>query len=216
MRGPHERERAGVQAMTALSCSALLPIDVQRGFDFPPWGRRCNPDMEANGRALLAAWRQLGWPLIHIRHDSISPQSTLRPGQEGHRFRDGFEPIGDEPVVGKTVNCAFVGTDLELRLRRLEMDTVVLFGVSTDMCVSTTARIASNLGFRTLVVGDASFCFDLAAEDGTMIAAESIQAAHLATLRAEFAETVRTMDVLSATERQRASTQPATFRGHSK
>jgi nicotinamidase-related amidase len=181
-----------------LPFSALLPIDVQRGFDFPPWGRHCNPEMESNGRALLAAWRKLGWPLLHIRHDSIEPQSTLRPGHVGHQFRDGFAPIGDEPVIGKSVNCAFVGTDLELRLRRLRVDTVVMFGVSTDMCVSTTARIASNLGFRTIVVGDASFCFDLPGEDGTLIPAETVQAVHLATLRAEFAETVSTAALVEA------------------
>lgn len=58
--------------------------------------------------------------------------------------RPGFEPAQDEAVVPKSVNCAFLGADLDLRLRRVEADTVVLFGVSTDMCVSTTARIASN------------------------------------------------------------------------
>ncbi|MEI2431781.1 cysteine hydrolase family protein [Lysobacter yananisis] len=176
---------------------ALIPIDVQRGFDYSPWGRRNNPDMEANGRRLLAAWRERGWPLIHVRHDSVQPGSSLSPGHPGNAFRDGFEPRPDEAVVAKSVNAAFIGTDLDLRLRRLGVDTVVLFGVSTDMCVSTTARMASNLGYRTVVIGDACFCFDLDDGAGATIAAEAISAAHLATLRAEFAQVLDTAEFLA-------------------
>lgn len=176
---------------------ALIPIDVQRGFDYPPWGRRNNPDMEANGRRLLAAWRERGWPLIHVRHDSLQPGSSLRPDHPGHAFRNGFEPLPGEAVVGKSVNAAFIGTDLDLRLRRLGVDTVALFGVSTDMCVSTTARMASNLGYRTVVIGDACFCFDLDDGAGATIAAKAVDAAHLATLRAEFAQVLDTADFLA-------------------
>ena len=81
----------------------------------------------------------------------------------------GFEPQGGEPLVTKSVNAAFIGTDLDLRLRRLGVEQVVLFGLTTDMCVSTTARVAANLGYRTVVVGDASACFDLPGADGRMI-----------------------------------------------
>lgn len=176
---------------------ALIPIDVQRGFDYPPWGRRNNPHMEDNGRRLLAAWRERGWPLLHVRHDSVQAGSSLRPDHPGNAFREGFEPRADEAVVGKSVNSAFIGTDLDLRLRRLGVDTVVVFGVSTDMCVSTTARMASNLGYRTIVVGDACFCFDLDDGAGGTIAAEAISAAHLATLRAEFAQVMDTDALLA-------------------
>src|SRR5690606_1235015 len=103
----------------------------------------------------------------------------------------------------KSVNCAFVGTDLELRLRRLGTDglgadTLVLFGISTDMCVSTTARIASNLGFRTVIAGDACAAFDLPDGAGGTIAAEQVHAVHLATLAAEFAQVATTAALLEA------------------
>ena len=177
--------------------TALIPIDVQQGFDHAPWPRRNNPEMETNGQRLLAAWRARGLPLIHVRHDSIHAGSSLHPLHPGHAFRPGFEPQGDEAVVGKSVNAAFIGTDLELRLRRLGVTGVVLFGISTDMCVSTTARVASNLGYRTLVVGDACACFDLQDADGSVIDADTIQRAHLATLRTEFAEVLDTDAVLA-------------------
>lgn len=187
-----------------LQKAVLIPIDVQRGFDFPPWGRRNNPGMEDRGRALLAGWRQAGKPIIHIRHDSIWPNSSLRPEHEGNAFRPGFEPRRDEPVVAKSVNCAFLGTDLDLRLRRGEANAVVLFGVSTDMCVSTTARIASNLGYKTVIVSDACFCFDQRGRDGQIIPAEAIHDAHLATLQAEFGEVVETAQVIDALGRRAA------------
>ena len=172
--------------------TVLIPIDVQRGFDYPPWGRRDNPAMEANGRRLLAAWRGSGRPLIHVRHDSVVDGSTLHPSHPGNAFRDGFEPLAGEVAIGKSVNAAFIGTDLDLRLRRLGATSVALFGISTDMCVSTTARVASNLGYRTIVIGDACACFDLPDGLGGTIAAEDISRAHLATLRAEFAEIIDT------------------------
>ena len=177
--------------------TALIPIDVQCGFDFPPWPARNNPAMEANGLRLLDAWRRAGLPLIHVRHDSVMPESPLRPDHPGNAFREGFEPRDGEAVVAKSVNAVFIGTDLDLRLRRLGASGVVLFGISTDMCVSTTARVANNLGYRTIVVGDACACFDLVDGEGRVVAAEDIALAHLATLRAEFAEVVGTDELIA-------------------
>jgi nicotinamidase-related amidase len=178
--------------------TALIPIDIQRGFDYPPWGRRDNPDMDDNGRRLLGAWRASGRTLIHVRHDSVIGGSSLHPTHPGNAFRDGFAPRDGEAVVAKSVNAAFIGTDLDLRLRRLSVTSVVLFGISTDMCVSTTARVASNLGYRTLVVADACQCFDLPDGAGGTLRAEDIARAHLATLRAEFAEVVDSDAVIAA------------------
>lgn len=139
-----------------------------------------------------------GLLLIHVRHDSVKPGSPFAPGQPGNALRPGFEPQGSEPLVSKSVNAAFIGTDLDLRLRRLGVQQVVLFGLVTDMCVSTTARAAANLGYRTVVVGDACATFALPDAGGRLIAAEQIHRAHLATLRAEFARVVDTRDVLAA------------------
>jgi nicotinamidase-related amidase len=179
------------------SRTALLPIDVQQAFDDPRWGRRDNPAMEANGLRLIAAWRERGWPILHVRHDSVTPGSTLHPSQPGNAFKPGYGPQGDEPVVAKSVNAAFIGTDLELRLRRLDVDAVVVFGITTDMCVSTTTRVASNLGFRTAVAGDACACFDLTDTQGRKVAAEDVARVHLGTLNAEFAEVVDTEALLA-------------------
>jgi nicotinamidase-related amidase len=175
--------------------AALIPIDVQQAFDL---AASSNPMMEANGLRLLAAWRAAGLPLLHVRHDSVQPGSPFRAGQPGNALRAGFAPQGDEPLVTKSVNAAFIGTDLDLRLRRLGVTHVVLFGMTTDMCVSTTARVAANLGYHATVVGDATAAFDLVDIDGRTLTAREVERAHLATLNAEFAEVVTTDAVLAA------------------
>lgn len=171
-----------------LSHAVLLPVDLQQAFDGPPWPRRWNKAVDENGLKLLDAWRRARQPVIHVRHDSAEPGSTLRPGSPGNAFRPGFEPLPGEPLVIKSVNAAFIGTDLDLRLRRMGVATVVTFGISTDMCVSTTVRVGANLGYRMVLVEDACDCFDLPRQDRAIIPAEAIHAAHVATLGFEFAE----------------------------
>ena len=181
--------------------TALIPIDMQQAFDLPASSR---PGMEAAGLALLAAWRGAGLPLVHVRHDSVQTGSPFTPGLPGNALRPGFEPRAGEPLVTKSVNAAFIGTDLDLRLRRLGITRVVLFGLTTDMCVSTTARVAANLGYEVLVVGDATACFDQVGADGELVKAADIHRAHLATLHAEFARVVDADAVVKALVRRAA------------
>jgi nicotinamidase-related amidase len=178
--------------------AALISIDVQQGFDDPSWGPRNNPHMEAHGRQLLTAWRRAGRPLVIVRNDSPSPTSPLRPGQPGNALKPGFEPLAGEPLLIKTVNSAFIGTDLEARLHEAGVRQVVLFGIATDMCVSTTARMAANLGFDLVVVGDACHTWAQRAPDGTLFDADTMHRVHLATLATEFGRVVDTADVLQA------------------
>jgi len=176
--------------------SVLLPVDMQRAFDMPQWPRRWNESVDANGRAVLDAWRARGLPVIHVKHDSVVPGSTLAPGEPGNAFRPGFEPRAGEPVVAKSVNAAFIGTDLDLRLKRLGVRRVVVFGITTDMCVSTTVRVGANLGYDMVLVEDACDCFDLPDGAGGTIPARASHRTHVATLRFEFARVVTTAEIL--------------------
>ena len=177
--------------------SVLLPVDMQRGFDELSWPPRNNPALDGNGLKLLAAWRRRGWPVVHVRHDSATPGSTLTPGAPGHRFRDGFEPLAGEALVAKSVNSAFIGTDLDLRLRRLGATRVVAFGISTDRCVSTTVRTGANMGWDMVLVSDACATFDCVL-DGELFPAETMHRVHLATLGAEFCTLATTAEMTAA------------------
>ncbi len=176
--------------------TALLLIDVQRAFDDPRWGPRNNPGAEARIAALLKAFRAAGKPVVHVRHDSVEPGSTLRPGTPGNAFKPEAEPLPGEPVFGKSVNSAFIGTGLEGHLRERGIDALVVAGFITNHCVSTTVRMAGTLGFRTTVVADACATFDFKDEAG-VIPAETMHRIGLAELRGEFAEVVDAAALLS-------------------
>ena len=181
-----------------LDRAVLLPIDMQRAFDDANWPKRWNSAVDENGLALIQRWREAGRPIIHVRHDSVTDGSSLAPGNEGNRFRPGFEPVGSEPVVSKSVNSAFIGTDLDLKLRRLGARHVIAFGISTDMCVSTTVRTGANMGWDMLLAADACDCFELPDGNGGTIPAEAIHAAHVATLGFEFCRVVSTRELVAA------------------
>ena len=178
---------------------ALLVIDMQQGFSDSRWGRRNHPDAETHGLGVLDHWRRMKRPVVVVRHDSTSPTSPLRPGQPGNALIPGFEPRSGEDLIAKTVNSAFIGTRLEERLRNGDITAVTLFGLTTDQCVSTTARMAANLGFTVTVVGDACACFDQTAPDGRPVAADLIHLAHLTTLNTEFGRVVTANALLQET-----------------
>jgi nicotinamidase-related amidase len=177
--------------------TALIVMDVQQGFDDPSWGTRNNPDAETNIARLLEAWRGAGRPVFFARHDSRWPTSPLRPGQPGNRIKDAVAPRPGEPVLPKTVNSAFIGTPLEAELRRLGVTDVVITGLVTNHCVSTTARMAANLGFRTVVVADGTATFDRTGPDGRHWSAEDMHAMELAALNGEFAAIATTEELLA-------------------
>ena len=184
--------------MTALPNDAvLLIIDVQKGMDvYAQRFNRNNPALEQNIARLQAAWRKSGRPIIHVQHLSREPQSPLRPGQPGVEIKDEVRPIAGEPVVQKSVNSAFIGTSLEADLRRRGLTTLVLVGLQTNMCVSTTARMAGNLGFTTYVVSDATATFDNTGPNGTRYSSELLHDVALADLHGEFATVIDTHTLL--------------------
>lgn len=178
--------------------TALIVIDVQQAFLDPRWGERNNPQAEDNIARLLAGWRSSGRPIRHVVHDSVEPDSLLRAGVPGNAIQAAATPAAAEPVYRKHVNSAFIGTKLENDLRREGIDTLVIAGLTTNHCVSTTARMAGNLGFTTYVVSDATAAFARPALDGTLRSAESVHAAALSDLHQEFATVVDTAEILRA------------------
>ena len=175
---------------------ALLVIDVQQGLDDPKYGTRNNPDAERTMGALLAAWRRAGWPVVHIQHMSVQPDSPLRPELRGNALKPEVAPHDGEPLFRKTVNSAFVGTALESQLRKAGIRELVLTGLTTDHCVSATALSASDLGFDVIVVSDATATFERTGADGTWYSAEQMHGAALASLHVEFGRVMTAREVL--------------------
>lgn len=180
--------------------ASLLVVDMQTGFDDPAWGPRNNPAAEANVARLIAAWRAAQCPVIHVHHDSPDPAGRLRRGTPGHAVKPEALPRDGERAYRKTVNSAFIGTSLEADLRAGGIETLVIVGLTTNHCISTTARMSGNLGFETMVASDATATFDRANLDGTIRPAAEVHQAALSDLRDEFAQIVTTQWLVAALE----------------
>jgi nicotinamidase-related amidase len=189
------------EAMSELSPgTALIVIDVQRAFD--QWEaagkRRNNPQAVDRIVDLLTAFRATGTPIFHIRHQGTRPNSSFLPDGAGYPVKDEAREAAGEPVLVKRVNSAFIGTDLERRLRDADIKTLVICGATTNHCVETTTRMAGNLGFDAWLVRDATWTFDRTGPDGDEHSAEDIHAMTLANLNGEFARIVSTSAAIAA------------------
>ncbi|MFZ6745114.1 cysteine hydrolase family protein [Undibacterium sp. JH2W] len=176
--------------------AVLIVIDVQQAFDDPSWGHRNNPAAESNIAALLAAWRDMQRSIIHIQHRSPRITSLFHPSHPGFNVKPEAVPLPGEPVLYKSVNSSFIGTDLEQRLRENGVTTLVIAGITTDHCVSTTTRMAGNFGFVTYLVADATATFERRGPDGRYFSAEDMHDTALASLHGEFATVVDSAGIL--------------------
>jgi nicotinamidase-related amidase len=173
---------------------ALILVDIQKGFEnIEYWGgQRNNPGAELRASELLGIWRTHQLPVFHIRHCSTIPTSLLHETNAGNAFNDLVTPFEGEPIIKKQVNSAFIGTDLQSQLDSAHITTLVIVGLTTDHCISTTTRMAGNLGYETYVVADATATFNKRGVDGQNYSAELIHETALASLHKEFATIVTT------------------------
>lgn len=155
------------------SKTALLIIDIQ-DFYFP--GGRSElvaPEKAAlNAAKLLDKFRKEHKLIIHVRHNS----------EPGGKINEIVKPLPDEKIFSKNaVNC-FVGTDLLNYLKSNSIDSLVICGMQTHMCVEAAIRAASDYGFKCILVHDACATKDLQYGD-RIIKSEDVHYSTLATLK---------------------------------
>ena len=178
---------------------ALLLIDLQNDY-FP--GGACELEGSdaalANAAQLLAAARQNGTPVIHIRHISPRPGAGFfLPGTRGVEIHQGVAPAAGEMVIDKHFPNSFRDTPLRETLAALGTGRLLVAGMMTHMCVDATVRAAFDLGLECRVAGDACATRALAYQDET-IAARQVHAAFLAALNGVYAEVLPTSQTLAA------------------
>lgn len=178
---------------------ALIVVDLQRGFEEPSYGRRDNPDCEANIRRLVEAFRADGSPIVLVRHDSVEPDSPLRPDLPGNAFKAELEDVEPALLVSKRVHSAFHGdVDLHQWLQSRGVEQLVVCGIQTNFCCETTTRVGGDLGYDMLFALDATHTFDQpAADGGEPLSAELVSRVTAANLDGEFARVRTTEEIVT-------------------
>jgi nicotinamidase-related amidase len=175
-----------ISASAQPSHKALLIIDIQ-DFYFPG-GKSALVEPEkaaANAALLLDKFRKEKMTVIHVRHIS----------EPGGKINDIVKPLPSEKVVSKNaVNC-FVGTDLLDFLKTNKIDTLVICGMQTHMCVEAATRAASDYGFKCILIHDACATKDLKFGEKT-IKSEDVHYSTLSTLK-NYATVISTVEYLN-------------------
>lgn len=172
-------------AWIAPSRTAVVVIDIQVDFASPEGALGAYVDMAAVQPAVSAAERLVeaargaGVPVVFVGlfttpdKDSPSWKERMRrrggdPDSESALCREGDvgsdfygpKPQAGEAVVKKTRYSGFVGTDLDARLRALDVDTLVVAGLTTECCVDSTVRDAFSLDYHVFVAADACAAYE--------------------------------------------------------
>ncbi|MET3027766.1 cysteine hydrolase family protein [Flavobacterium sp. UW10123] len=179
-------------SISKLNNPALILIDIQKGFhDVAYWGGdRNNVTAEEKAGELLELWRTKKLPIFHVQHCSSNPNSILNETNPGNEFQDVVKPLEGEIIIKKNVNSAFIGTNLKELIDNAEITNLVIVGLTTDHCVSTTTRMAGNFGYNVFLVSNAAATFNKKGINGENFSAEIIHQTALASLNEEFAQVV--------------------------
>lgn len=172
--------------------TALVLIDLQN--DYFPGGAMelVNPNAAVDQAALLLQrFRQLSLPVFHVQHIAEELDATFfLPRTAGAEIHESVRPLAGEPVVVKHFPNSFRETALLEGLRATGVSSVVFAGMMTHMCVDTTVRAASDLGFQCSLAQDACATMHLQFS-GQTVGAKDVQLSYLAALNDGFAR-VRT------------------------
>ena len=147
----------------AALAQAMVVVDVQRGWVEGAHAVHGADDLLDRLSAGLAAARAAGALVVHLQ-DVGDADSSVAPGTAGRQLA--LAPLPDEHVIRKTVDDGFAETDLERRLRAAGVESVVIGGLQSEMCVASTVRAALARQFSVILPRDAHATHDIPASDG--------------------------------------------------
>ncbi|MDF2514311.1 MAG: isochorismatase hydrolase [Herbinix sp.] len=170
----------------------LIVVDIQN--DYFKGGRYelINPEKAAlQANKILTFFREKGWPIYHVRHINVKTDAAFFiPGTAGSEFYRECCPFEGEEIIIKHRPDSFLNTNLNEKLIEKGVDTLVICGMMTHMCIDTTVRAASNYGYTVTLIEDACATRDLE-WNGSTVPANQVQNSYLAALHGIFAKVLK-------------------------
>ena len=170
---------------------ALIVVDIQN--DYFPQGKWPLVGAEAaadNAARLIAAFREAGDPVVHIRHEFASADAPFfTPGSDGAKLHSKVLNRPDEPVVLKHFVNSFRETNLQSILVEQGIKDLVIVGSMSHMCIDGITRAAADLGYGVTVIHDACASRDLEF-NGLTVPAAQVHAAFMSALGFAYASVV--------------------------
>ena len=169
---------------------ALLIIDVQNDY-FPGGANELSHPVDAEKRIqeLIAESRACGRPIVYIQHFNPPGDTFFLEGTFGAEISERIRPQPEDKVIVKRYPNSFLETELDAFLKSLQVDTLIVCGMMTHMCVDTTVRAAMDYGYQVRLVADACATMDLVL-NGETIPAETVQKAFIAAMDGVFATVI--------------------------
>ncbi|MFT4145470.1 MAG: cysteine hydrolase family protein [Mobilitalea sp.] len=170
----------------------LIIVDIQNDYFKGGKHELVNAEQAAiQAKKVLTLFREKGWMIFHVRHLSTKPgASFFIPGTEGSEINKDVCPIQGEDIIIKHKPDSFLDTSLKEKLEEKGVDTLVVCGMMTHMCIDTTVRSASSKGYPVTLLEDACATRDLVWR-GNAVKAEQVQNAYLSALDGSFAKVLK-------------------------
>ncbi len=179
----------------------LLLIDIQN--DYFEGGKMELVKMDEaaeNAQKLLSYFRKKNLSIVFIQHLATKPNASFFiPDTSGAEIHDTVRPYENETVIVKNFPNSFRKTDLHQYLQSINSTILVICGAMSHMCVDTTTRAATDLGYSCTLISDACATRDLTFNDQT-VKARDVQIAYMAALNGTFAQVISTDQFLKSTQ----------------
>ena len=173
--------------------TALILIDIQNDYFVGGKMELVDPERAADhAKLILDRFRSDGYPIIHIQHIATSPSATFfLPDTPGADIHDKVLPLPTEKTIVKHFPNSFRDTELLHHLKINKIESLVICGMMTHMCIDATTRAAKDYGFNCLLIGDACATRDLEINNET-VNAKDVQNSFLAALNSFYATVTTT------------------------
>jgi nicotinamidase-related amidase len=178
--------------------TVLILIDIQNIYFTEGKYKLRGPENAAqNAAKLLRYFRDKMLPVIHIKH-LFDGAGYLEELEYLRAFHSLVTPETDEIIIEKQYPSAFLGTELDKRLKSLGIQRLVIAGMMTHMCIDTTIRASQDYGYEVIVIDDACATKDLSYHKD-IIPAEIVHNTYMASINGVFAKVIDTDEFLLIT-----------------